>query len=210
MRNELPWFRDLRRKDRRSRDNRHLPSGWEVCEVRTLLSFTIFGTTIEGPKPGQPQAFAKFVVLSTPPDIEHTLSVDYTTSDGTALSGKDYVATSGTVIISPDDGSQTITVPINSVLRDSVNQSFFVTLSNPQGTTIAVGQATGTIHTTPSLTIDNATVLQPSSGTATTVFTVGLFPVSPVPVTVQYATSDGTALAGRDYLPTQGTLTFAP
>ncbi len=40
-------------------------------------------------------------------------------------------------------------------------------------------------------------------------FTVRLTPAALVPVTVDYATSDGTATAGSDYTSTSGTLTFA-
>lgn len=39
---------------------------------------------------------------------------------------------------------------------------------------------------------------------------VKLSKVSDVPVTVRYATADGSATADRDYLPSSGTLTFAP
>jgi hypothetical protein len=42
------------------------------------------------------------------------------------------------------------------------------------------------------------------------VFTVRLSAPSAVPVTVQYATADGTAATGSDYQPASGTLTFTP
>jgi hypothetical protein len=42
------------------------------------------------------------------------------------------------------------------------------------------------------------------------VFTVSISVPSTLPLTVTYATADGTALAGRDYVATSGTLTFAP
>ena len=42
------------------------------------------------------------------------------------------------------------------------------------------------------------------------VFTVTLSPSSAQTVTVQFATADGTALAGSDYLATSGSLTFNP
>jgi chitinase len=53
----------------------------------------------------------------------------------------------------------------------------------------------------------------PSGGgasTATAVFTVTLSAPSTVPVSVSYASADGTAKQGTDYLATSGTLTFAP
>ena len=39
-------------------------------------------------------------------------------------------------------------------------------------------------------------------------FTVTLSQVSNTPVTVQYATANGTAIAGPDYVPTRGQLIF--
>ncbi|MFN8458358.1 MAG: Calx-beta domain-containing protein [Anaerolineae bacterium] len=38
--------------------------------------------------------------------------MDYATSDGTAIAGTDYTATSGTLIFSPGQTSRTFTVPI--------------------------------------------------------------------------------------------------
>jgi hypothetical protein len=58
----------------------------------------------------------------------------------------------------------------------------------------------------PGLSINNVTVNE-SAGSAT--FTVNLSPASTVPVTVNYATSNGTAVAGLDYTGTAGSLSFA-
>ena len=44
----------------------------------------------------------------------------------------------------------------------------------------------------------------------TAVFTVTLSQASSQPVTLQYATANGTAMAGSDYTAVSGTLTFAP
>jgi hypothetical protein len=61
------------------------------------------------------------------------------------------------------------------------------------------------------LTIGNATVTAPDTGIVIAVFTVSLSAPSSQPVTVNYATADGTATAGgSDYVPIYGTLTFAP
>ena len=54
------------------------------------------------------------------------------------------------------------------------------------------------------------TVTEGDTGTVNAVFTVSLSAPSGQPVTVAYATADGTALAGSDYTATSGTLTFAP
>lgn len=62
----------------------------------------------------------------------------------------------------------------------------------------------------PSLSINDVSVVEPSSGTADAVFTVTLSAASTVPVTVDYVTVDGTAIAGEDYEFQSDTLTFDP
>jgi hypothetical protein len=54
------------------------------------------------------------------------------------------------------------------------------------------------------------TVAAPVSGSSLATFTVALSASSSTPVSMDYATADGTALAGTDYGATAGTLTFAP
>jgi len=61
----------------------------------------------------------------------------------------------------------------------------------------------------PTLSIGNASVAEPTSGTTTESFAVTLAAASSTPVTVQWQTQDGTAKAGSDYQAASGTLTFA-
>jgi hypothetical protein len=59
-------------------------------------------------------------------------SVDYATSDNTALAGTDYTATSGTLSWADgDSSSRTISIPITSVAARSGNKAFALELSNP-------------------------------------------------------------------------------
>jgi hypothetical protein len=60
------------------------------------------------------------------------------------------------------------------------------------------------------LSVSGASVKEGNSGTTSAVFTVTLSAASGAPVTVHYATADGTATAGSDYQALAGTLTFAP
>jgi hypothetical protein len=62
----------------------------------------------------------------------------------------------------------------------------------------------------PSLTVNDVTVTEGDSGAKNAVFTVTLSASSADPITVDYATVDGSAEAPDDYLPGSGTLTFAP
>ena len=73
------------------------------------------------------------------------------------------------------------------------------------------GTAGATLTVTqPSLSVDDPSVTEGDAGTANLVFTVTLAPASAQTVTVDYATSNGTATAGADYTAATGTLTFTP
>src|SRR5207249_1436110 len=93
------------------------------------------------------------------------------------------------------------------------NETFFVNLSNPGNAAIADSQGLGTINNNdplPNLSINDVVVTEGDSGTANAVFTVSLSAVSGQTVTVNFASADGTATAGIDYLGTRAMLTFAP
>jgi protocatechuate 3,4-dioxygenase beta subunit len=67
-----------------------------------------------------------------------------------------------------------------------------------------------TTPTTPSIGVTGFTVGTGTGSTQTANFVVNLSDASLSPVTVQFATADGTAVAGTDYTATSGTLTFDP
>jgi len=62
----------------------------------------------------------------------------------------------------------------------------------------------------PSISISDVTVTEGNTGTVSAAFTVSLSTATSAVVTVDYATADGTATAGSDYVAAAGTLTFAP
>lgn len=68
----------------------------------------------------------------------------------------------------------------------------------------------GAVEAERQLVIADTSVLEGTGGMSTAVFTVTLTPAGSQPVTVDYATADGTAVAPDDYTATNGTLTFAP
>lgn len=61
-----------------------------------------------------------------------------------------------------------------------------------------------------SLSIGDANVTEGNAGSTSATFPVTLSPAQATAVTVNYATSAGTAAAGSDFTTTSGTLTFAP
>ena len=66
------------------------------------------------------------------------------------------------------------------------------------------------VATLPSIRIGDATLAEPSTGSAMASLTVSLSHAATSQVTVGYATANGTATAGADYTGASGTLIFAP
>ena len=143
-------------------------------------------------------------------------TVDWRTRDGTAVAGSDYMADSGTANISAGQTTTTISVRVIGDIRNEDNKTFYIDLSNPTPSNIEIGQGEGAAtildnDPPPSLSISNAPpVTEGNSGTTTATFTVTLTPASGKEVTVQWATADGTAKSGLDYLAGASSLTFAP
>jgi probable HAF family extracellular repeat protein len=150
------------------------------------------------------------VTLSAP--ASNTVTVNFTTVNGTATAGADYAARSGTLTIPAGQLSATVTVPVIGDTTAEPNETFQVNLSQAVGAVIGDGQGVGTIvdNDPRFLRIGDVTMQEGRSGTRVFVFTVTLSAPSNVPVTVNYATANGTAKAGEDYNAQSGTLTFAP
>ncbi|ASK98531.1 autotransporter outer membrane beta-barrel domain-containing protein [Xanthomonas citri pv. vignicola] len=157
---------------------------------------------------------ATFTVSLSAPAGAGGVSFDIATADGTATAGVDYVASSLTgQTIPAGSSSATFTVLVNGDTLAEPNETFFVNVSNVTGATVSDGQGLGTIvndDAQPALSIDDVSVNEGNSGTTTATFTVSLSAASGQTVTVNYATADGTATAGSDYVARSGTLTFAP
>jgi len=144
-----------------------------------------------------------------------TVTIDYTTVDGTASAGSDYTAASGTLTFADGVMSQAFSVP---VIDDSVyegDESLLVSLSNPGGGASLGAPSSATLTISDNDPIPSAGTLKFSAATytigeagpalvATVTRTGGSFGT----VTVDYSTADGSASAGNDYMPTSGTLTF--
>ena len=117
-------------------------------------------------------------------------AVDYATSNGTAINGSDYTATSGRLTIPANRAFADIQVPIANDTVAEQDETFTLTLSNASNATIADGQATATIidnEATPVLSIADASAKE---GEAVE-FTVSLSLATGQTVTVQYDTSIG-------------------
>jgi uncharacterized repeat protein (TIGR01451 family) len=140
------------------------------------------------------------------------VSVDYATADDTALAGLDYQAAAGTVTFPPGTTSTTVAVPVLGDLSDEPDETFSVDLTSPVNATLADPEGLGTIldDDEMEISVDDVTIDEGDTGTVDALFTISLSSQSASPLSVDFATADGTATAGGDYQATSGTLTLAP
>lgn len=199
------------------------PTGGATLGVRSTAALTIAGNEL----PGTLQfSFAGYSVAEDAGTASITVTrtggtggevtVQYGTSDNTALAGTDYTATSGTLSFGDGVASRTFTVPILNGTADGTSVACNLILSSPTGgaTLGATQTATLTIvGLTPSTKPGSlqfaaySTSASETAGSATVTVTRTGGTVGAV--TVQYATSNDTAQAGTDYTASAGTLTFA-
>ena len=132
------------------------------------------------------------VSLSAP--STKTVTVNYSTANGTASAGSDYQAVSGKLTFAPGQTSKSILVPVIGDRLGEPNETFFVNLSGAKNATIADGQGVVTIvDDEPRISINDVSATEGNSGTTPFTFTVSLSAAHDEPVTVNYATADGTA-----------------
>ncbi len=138
------------------------------------------------------------------------VSVSYALNDETALAGDDYAPGGGVLTFNDGESMKTITVPILNDTLVEGNETFQVVLSNLTGGAQFNGPDAATVTIT-----DNDAGIKFSSSTYSVtengvqaVITVQRTSTTNTTVSVNYATSDGTAVNGSDYFTASGTLTF--
>ena len=167
-------------------------------------------TAVEGNAATTNSAFT--ITLSGP--STQSITVAYATADGTATAPLDYTSTSGTATFAPGETTKTVNVPIVGDTTPEFNETYSVNLSAPTNATISDAQGAGSITNDDgppaAISVSDVTVTEGNTGTVNATFTVSLGAAATGPVTVHYATADGTATQPGDYATTSGDLTFAP
>ncbi|WP_394975007.1 Calx-beta domain-containing protein, partial [uncultured Croceitalea sp.] len=153
--------------------------------------------------------FARFTVTLTG-TISDNVTVDYVTNDGTALDISDITAQSGTITFTPTVSTFDIDVPIIDDTIIEATEEFTVILSNIQSN-IGIGfvdgdttnTATGTINdddSDPSLGVQfDVTSIDVNEDAGTVSLDVVLNADVQDEFTVEYFTTDGTAIDVSDY-----------
>ena len=157
-------------------------------------------------------------------DLSHSVAanvtVDWSVTPSTA-DAADYATGSGSVTFaasSPAGATRTVAIPISQDLLSEGAESLEVTLGTVSGdlasqASLKSGEssATGTIAESDSITVNITGPSSVDEGETTTAYTLSLSPSGVIPtadLTVKYATTNGSAEAGKDYIAKSGTLTF--
>lgn len=155
------------------------------------------------------------LALSAP--VQGAVSVTATASDGTAVAANnDFQATSAVINFpSLSTVSQTFAVNVLGDLTLESDETVVASLSNvtaaadiPVNAVTLGPNGSGTLRNDDSVVIGLADA-QALEAEGTMTFTVALTTSTSLPVTVNYATQDGTAIGASDFTETSGTLTFA-
>ena len=133
------------------------------------------------------------------------LTVQYATSNGSATPGVDYSAAVGSVTFADGETTKNIVIQLNNDTIDEFNENVLLTLSDFNATGESAGSLSAAVLTLadddapPSISINDATVVEGNSGFPVHSVTLTLSAVSGKPITVNLTSSPGTADPNTDY-----------
>jgi len=119
-------------------------SGGSVFRIQYLTGSNITVGDITVTEGNAGTSLATFTVNLTPATSQ-TVNVQYSTADGTATAGSDYVSATGTIIFMPGETSQTVSITLNGDTTIEPDETFFLNLAGSANATILDNQGQGTI-----------------------------------------------------------------
>lgn len=150
-----------------------------------------------------------------------TVTVEYATTDITAIAGQDYTATSGTLTFNGGETMKTFQIPILDDATTEPDETFLVALRNASSLEVLGAPSVMTVTvqdrtTTPQLFVTGGSVVEGNAGsTAEILFTINLSAATSRAVSVNFATSNFSAFGGAkctdqgvDFVNASGTLSF--
>ncbi|MEA1863700.1 MAG: Calx-beta domain-containing protein [Euryarchaeota archaeon] len=149
--------------------------------------------------------------------MDNTVTVNFTTIDGSAAAGEDFIAVSGALTFEAGETSKNITILVNGDMDFESDETFSVLLSDAVG--VELGDATGLVTIVnddvstmvPIISITGVQADEGDKANKTKVdVTITLSEEAITPVTVNLATQDGSAVSVADYVAVSDTVTFAP
>jgi hypothetical protein len=154
---------------------------------------------------------ATFVVALSGP-ASQTVSCSFATSNGTAIAGSDYVATSGAVTFAPGEVEKPVVVLVIGDTVDEQQETYFLDISNVQNATVSSSRGNGFIvdDDGPTVSIGDISVTEGNSGSKAATFTLTLSGPSVEAIAVRAVTTPGTATASSDYNSANVVTVFQP
>jgi hypothetical protein len=154
---------------------------------------------------------ATFVVALSGP-ASQTVSCSFATSNGTAIAGSDYVATSGAVTFAPGEVEKPVVVLVIGDTVDEQQETYFLDISNVQNATVSSSRGNGFIvdDDGPTVSIGDVSVTEGNSGTKAATLTLTLSGPSVEAIAVRAITTPGTATASSDYNSANVVTVFQP
>lgn len=188
-------------------DGGAVPRSASPAAVRPSISVADARSPKDAADPGDTLQFT----VSLSQITTQTVSVAYSTVGDSAVPAVDYTQQSGTLQFAPGVTSQVVNVPVLANAGRKEDRALRLQLSAPVHGDLVRAAATGTIvYQLPRLTVQDASVAEGDiGGTSKLQFAVVLDKAGAQAITVDYATADGTAVAGTDYNAVSGSLSFA-
>ena len=225
----FPTLAAAGRRGRRQRSPKWSPGGWTLlllalvggsageaaAQTITVSSPSVAegDAAVEPGKPGEVELV--FTATLSTASLEGKEFFRYADAGtGTATAGTDYLALATGTPADKDanyavagfaagDTTTTITVTVNGDTLDEANETIVLTLSNPQGATLAATTATGTItddDPTPAVTLAlGSSSIAESGATNSTTVTASLDALSSVATTVTIGATAGTNADSSDF-----------
>jgi uncharacterized delta-60 repeat protein len=151
------------------------------------------------------------IVVTRVGNSNGVVTVQYGTTNGTAVAGVNFTAVSGPLTFGNGETLKVISVPLIYSPLVTGDLQFTVGLSsaNPAVAIVAPKVTTVILHDADAgLSFTNAPILVAKNG-GSALITVYCSNTNVEPVSVNYSTADGSAVANVHYVPTSGTLTFS-
>ncbi|MEY3897065.1 MAG: hypothetical protein RLZZ214_2586, partial [Verrucomicrobiota bacterium] len=172
----------------------------------TLMDFSIGDAS--GSESGSTQTFTVTRSSSVGAD-----TINFATSSGTAVSGTDFTASSGTLNFADGQATRPITITISPGKTVELDETYSVTLSTPSRGSISDAIGTGTITNDDSavISLTSSSVAEGDSGSAPLPFTLSLTNPVDIAVTVDASTlNTGSATGGTDFTALSGITVTIP
>ena len=133
----------------------------------------------------------------------------FTTADGTAVAERDYAPANNLWTIAPGATTLNFGVFIFNENIYELDETYFLNITEPSNVTITDGQALGTIvndDSVPTLNFSGGGIAEGDTGSNSITHSFFLSNPTYLPVTINYASVNGTAIAGLDYVALNGSV----